>query len=75
VRERLAERQAVLDAAFAEHPERFPRGRPTASRPAREVWINKPLAAPGAPLAGETRSDRSRVAGGVTGTLDIAAGH
>jgi putative transposase len=74
VEQRVAERQAVLDAAFAEHPERFPRGRPIAPRPAREVWINKPLV-PGAPLAGETRSDRSRDAGGVTGTLDIAAGH
>jgi putative transposase len=74
VEQRVAERQAVLDAAFVEHPERFPRGRPIAPRPAREVWINKPLV-PGALLAGETRSDRSRVAGGVTGTLDIAAGH
>jgi putative transposase len=74
VEQRVAERQVVLDAAFTEHPERFPRGRPIAPRPAREVWINKPLV-PGATLAGETRSDRSRDASGVTGTLDTAAGH
>jgi hypothetical protein len=42
VDERIGQRQAALDAAFAAHPERFPRGRPTARRPAREVWINKP---------------------------------
>jgi putative transposase len=44
--ERVAERQVVLDAAFALHPERFPRGRPIASRPPREVWINKPIIPP-----------------------------
>jgi hypothetical protein len=38
------ERQAVLDQAFDAYPERFPRGRPTARQPAREVWINKPKA-------------------------------
>jgi putative transposase len=74
VDQRVAERQAVLDAAFAQHPARFPHGRPIARRPAREVWINKPTV-PGAPVAGETRSDRSRDAGGVTGTLDTAAAH
>jgi putative transposase len=54
VDQRVAERQAVLDAAFALHPERFPRGRPTPSRPSREVWINKPSAPPelGAPAGG-----------------------
>lgn len=46
VEQRVAERQGVLDAAFHAHPERFPRGRPTAQRPAREVWINKPLQRP-----------------------------
>jgi putative transposase len=34
--------QAVLDAAYAAHPERFPRGRPTATAPPAEAWINKP---------------------------------
>ena len=43
VERRVAERQAVLDAAFDAHPERFPHGRPFAQRPPREVWINKPL--------------------------------
>lgn len=43
----LAVRQATLDAAFAAHPERFPRGRPVHPRPAAEVWINPPpVAAP-----------------------------
>jgi len=67
VEQRVAERQAVLDTAYAVHPERFPHGRPITPRPAREVWINKPSVAPGAPVVGETRSDRSRVASGVTG--------
>lgn len=76
VEQRVAERQVVLDAAFAEHPERFPRGRPIAQRPEREVWINKPIEAPGAPLAGGKHSDLSRGAIGVTGAaLHNAAAH
>ena len=51
VEQRVAERQAVLDLAHAVHPERFPRGRPVAQRPPREVWINPPQRAPGAALA------------------------
>lgn len=47
--ERLAQRQATLDAAYEAHPERFPHGRPTAARPALEVWINPPTMAPSAP--------------------------
>jgi putative transposase len=75
--QRVRERQVVLDAAFAAHPERFPHGRPIVRAPAREVWINKPtVGAPGAPVAGETHSDRSRDASGVTGTpLDNLAAH
>jgi hypothetical protein len=69
VRERIAQRQAALDAAYEAHPERFPRGRPTAHCPPREVWINKPSGAPGATGAGETGTDRSRDASGVTGAL------
>jgi putative transposase len=64
--QRTAERQAVLDRAFAAHPERFPHGRPIAPRPPREVWINKPTQAAGALPAGEPPSDRARAAGGVT---------
>lgn len=41
----LSVRQAALDAAFAAHPERFPRGRPLHPRPPSEVWINPPLVA------------------------------
>lgn len=50
VEQRIAERQLVLDAAFDAHPERFPRGRPIAQRPPREVWINKPLQPAASPL-------------------------
>jgi putative transposase len=46
VRQRIIERQSVLDRAYAAHPERFPHGRPVAQQPAREVWINKPRAMP-----------------------------
>ena len=38
----LVRRASVLDAAFAAHPERFPRGRPTPSSLPTAVWINKP---------------------------------
>ena len=72
VEQRLAARQAVYDAAFAAHPERFPHGRPKALRPARQVWINKPNAAPGASVAGETGTERSRGAAAVTGAQQHA---
>jgi putative transposase len=35
-------RQQVLAAAYAAHPERFVRGKPTPSPLPKEVWINKP---------------------------------
>ena len=38
----LAQRQAVLDAAYAAHPERFVRNPPKPSAPPGEVWINPP---------------------------------
>ena len=38
----IQRRGDVLAAAFAAHPERFPRGRPVPATPPREVWINKP---------------------------------
>jgi len=38
----MAERQAVLDRAFAAHPERFVKGRPRPLRPPATVWINPP---------------------------------
>jgi putative transposase len=40
------ERQRVLEAAYATHPERFVHGRPQAPRIPTEVWINRP-ATPG----------------------------
>jgi len=42
VDEVVAARQATMDAAYARHPERFVRGRPTVARPDAEVWINRP---------------------------------
>jgi len=41
----LAGRQAVLDAAYQAHPERFVRQRPKPLPLPSEVWINKPAAA------------------------------
>jgi len=37
-----AERQRVLQVAYAAHPERFVRGLPTPPELPREVWINRP---------------------------------
>jgi putative transposase len=41
---RLAQRARVLAAAYAAHPERFPRGVPTPGMLPAAVWINKPAA-------------------------------
>lgn len=38
----LAQRDQALETAWRLHPERFPRGKPTAPRPPEEVWINPP---------------------------------
>lgn len=42
VSERLAQRAAVLDAAYAAHPERFVRKAPVPAAPPSTVWINPP---------------------------------
>ena len=36
------QRQQVLDAAYAAHPERFVRGKPTLPKLPDVVWINEP---------------------------------
>jgi len=41
-----AKRQAALDAAFAEHPERFPNGAPRVHLPPQSVAINPVVAVP-----------------------------
>jgi len=41
----LAVRQAALDAAFADHPERFVHRPPRTTRPPEAVWINPPAPA------------------------------
>lgn len=73
VEHRVVERQRVLDAAFAAHPERFPRGRPIAQRPPQEVWINKPQPAPGMALdPGDAQRSISGTARAMTGALQPA---
>lgn len=42
VDEVIEQRQQVLEAAYAAHPERFVHGVPTVPRPPDQVWINKP---------------------------------
>jgi putative transposase len=44
------QRQLVLDAAFAKHPERFPRGRPLVKRPPTIVYLNPPNPSQEVPL-------------------------
>jgi len=36
------QRQAVMNAAYAAHPERFSKGLPVVAAPPKEVWINPP---------------------------------
>jgi hypothetical protein len=40
----LTQRQAVLDQAYAAHPERFVKGSPVPARPPEAAWINPPKA-------------------------------
>lgn len=54
------QRQAVLQAAYQAHPERFSRGQPTPARWAGEVWINAPHKALALPAPGkEGLTDRA----------------
>ena len=43
---RIAQRSGVLAAAYARHPERFPRGLPVPPPLPDAVWINKPASKP-----------------------------
>ncbi len=53
------QRQRVLDAAFAAHPERFVGGRPTPPKVPNEVWINRPRDSHNiVDLAGSAASER-----------------
>jgi putative transposase len=65
VQQRIGERKAVLDAAYAAHPERFPNGPPRVRKPPALVWINKPKV-PGATVNLEPHRERSPAASGVT---------
>jgi putative transposase len=62
---RLEERAAVLAKAYAEHPERFPRGLPQPGPLQCEVWINKPKPV----IAGESKSEEHEEAS--TGTNEL----
>lgn len=73
VEQRIAERQVVLNAAFDAHPERFPRGRPIAQRPPRQVWINKPLHAATSASVATTGTTATLIATIATGALTSAA--
>ena len=75
----LAKRQETLDAAYAAHPERFPRGRPQAAQLPTHVGINlpkanetdptaaTPVSLPAAPPASRARSAATLDAGGAVG--------
>ena len=52
--EKIARRAAVLQQAYATHPERFPNGAPSPARPPKEVWINKPRIVTLEPVPGTT---------------------
>jgi len=56
--EALAARQRVLDARYAEHPERFVNGPPKVRRPSAEVWINRPTNQHVALSSGEDESSQ-----------------
>jgi putative transposase len=60
VEERLIAKQAVMDTAFAAHPERFPHGRPVVKRPNTEVWINPPRPTSAAQLSEDAGSSGSQ---------------
>jgi len=67
--ERLAQRAAVLAAAYGAHPERFPRGRPSPGCLPAAVWINKPAgcacanetAPPGSPRTADLQTPRDSI--------------
>ena len=54
--EKLAQRQQVIQQAYAAHPERFVKGAPTTPNLARAVWINPPTMESAAEAGTEDRS-------------------
>jgi putative transposase len=65
--ERVAARDVVLAAAYAEHPERFVKGVPKAKRPPTAAWINSPKKSSAGPQDGPP-SCGSKEPGGCGGT-------
>lgn len=70
VPELAAVRQAALDKAYAAHPERFVRGRPTVPLPPKRVLINPPELGVSAPEAMAARAEGSQLV--VTPTTSTA---
>jgi putative transposase len=58
-KEKLAQRQVVLERAYAAHPERFVKGPPAMPQLATAVWINQPDATCGAADSSESRPSQS----------------
>lgn len=58
----VAQRQRVLDRAYAAHPERFVAGAPAVPQPPQEVWINQPRQAHETPIpfSGAVTADSKR---------------
>jgi len=57
------QRQQVLAAAYAAHPERFVRGKPTPPKPPEEVWINQPQTMDGKGNPQNERREQGPIAG------------
>ena len=74
---KLADRAAVLQRAYAEHPERFVRGVPRPPAPPVEVWINKPIARVQSLIAanGDAGEKSDLTTGSRTNDLEVGKGH
>jgi putative transposase len=66
-----ARRQRVLDAAYADHPERFAKGRPSPSPAPQEVWINPPQPGPAAAPLCRTLIETKQPSGSLCPASDL----
>lgn len=65
------QRQAVLQQAFAAHPERFVRGVPQPDKLPSTVWINPPQAHPGQPSVSEAPESSASANQPTTNASDV----
>ena len=65
------QRQAVLQQAFAAHPERFVRGVPQPDKLPSTVWINPPQAHPGQPSVSEAPESSASADQPTTNASDV----